>query len=136
MSDVTRILGAIEDGDKAQHWNSRGHFFAAAAEAMRRVLVDNARRRASRKHGGGRERLELPEIGGPAASDPIDLLDLDEALGKLEERYPEKAQVVKLRFFAGLSLAETARSLGLSRATVERNWAYARAWLYRQLRSK
>ena len=182
MSDVTRILSAIEQGDphaaeqllplvyeelrrlaaqklaqerpgqtlqatalvheaylrlvdveKVQPWDSRGHFFAAAAEAMRRILVDSARRHRAQKRGGGYERIDLPELAERAQDDPVDLLALDDALRKLEEQHPEKAQIVKLRFFAGCSLEETAQILGISRATAQRHWAYARAWLFGQL---
>ncbi len=123
----------LVDVEKAQHWDSRGHFFAAAAEAMRRILVDNARRRRSQKRGAGLARIDLPELAGPAADEPIDLLALDEALQKLEALHPQKAQVVKLRFFAGRTLEETAQALGIARATAQRHWAWARAWLYGQL---
>ncbi|MCI0684559.1 MAG: ECF-type sigma factor [Gemmataceae bacterium] len=136
-----RLVGAASGAASArrdQHWDSRGHFFAAAAEAMRRILVEGVRRRRSQKHGGGGERIELAELADladlpDAAADQIDLLALDEALAKLEEQHPQKAQVVKLRFFAGCTLEETADCLNISRATVERHWAYARAWLYGQL---
>jgi RNA polymerase sigma factor (TIGR02999 family) len=120
----------LVDVDRAQHWNSRGHFFAAAAEAMRRILVEHARRRHARKRGGGWERINLSELTAPPENDPVDLLALDEALGKLETLHPQKAQVVKLRFFAGFSLEETAEALGIARATAQRDWAYARAWLF------
>lgn len=125
----------LVDVDRAQHWDSRGHFFAAAAEAMRRILVDSARRRASCKRGGDRERadlVDLPEIAH-SEDDQIDLLALEEALKKLEEQHPEKVQVVNLRFFAGCTLEETAQILGISRATAQRTWAYARAWLFGQM---
>src|SRR5262245_53877154 len=115
----------LVDVDRVQHWDSRAHFFAAAAEAMRRILVDNARRHHAQKRGGGLERVDLPELAQPATDDPVDLLALDEALKRLEELYPRKAQVVKLRFFAGCSLEETAHLLGISRATVQRSWAFA-----------
>jgi RNA polymerase sigma factor (TIGR02999 family) len=121
------------DVEKVQHWDSRGHFFAAAAEAMRRILVDSARRRRAQKRGGGYERIDLPELGERTQDDPVDLLALDDALRKLEEQHPEKAQIVKLRFFAGCTLEETAQMLGISRATAQRHWAYARAWLFGQL---
>jgi RNA polymerase sigma factor (TIGR02999 family) len=182
MSDITRILGAIEQGDppaaaqllplvydelrrlaaqrlaqekpgqtlqatalvheaylrlvdveQAQRWESRGHFFAAAAEAMRRILVEQARRRHAQKRGGGLERIDLPELVQPANDHPVDLLALDDALNRLEELHPQKAQIVKLRFFAGCSLEETAQMLGISRATAQRGWAFARAWLFGQL---
>jgi RNA polymerase sigma factor (TIGR02999 family) len=122
----------LVEGEEAQRWDSRGHFFAAAAEAMRRILVDSARRRHARKRGGTLERIELPELPEPW-HDPIDLVALDEALRKLEAAHPQKAQVVKLRFFAGCSLEQTAELLGISRTTAQRHWAYSRAWLFGQL---
>jgi RNA polymerase sigma factor (TIGR02999 family) len=100
---------------------------------MRRILVDNARRRVCGRRGGGRERIDLPELAEPTEDDPVDLLALDEALNRLEALHPQKAQVVKLRFFAGCSLEETARLLGIARATAQRHWAFARAWLFGQL---
>jgi RNA polymerase sigma factor (TIGR02999 family) len=123
----------LVDVEKAQHWDSRGHFFAAAAEAMRRILVENARRHHALKRGGGLERIELPELAEAAKEQPVDLVALDEALKKLEALHPQKAQVVKLRFFAGCSLEETAQMLGVARATAQRHWTYARAWLFGQL---
>jgi RNA polymerase sigma factor (TIGR02999 family) len=123
----------LVDVERAQHWNSRGHFFAAAAEAMRRILVDNARRRETMKRGARLERIDLPEVVEPAKDDPTDLVALDEALKKLEALHPQKAQVVKLRFFAGCTLEETAQALGIARATAQRHWAFARAWLFGQL---
>jgi RNA polymerase sigma factor (TIGR02999 family) len=123
----------LVDGRGEQDWNSRGHFFAAAAEAIRRILVDNARRKASLKRGGDVERIDVPDFPDPTDDDQVDLLALDEALGKLEIQHPEQAQVVKLRFFAGCSLEETAQSLEISRATAQRHWVYARAWLFGQL---
>jgi RNA polymerase sigma factor (TIGR02999 family) len=121
------------DVDQVQRWDSRGHFFAAAAEAMRRILVDSARRRRAQKRGGGLERIDLPEVCDSSKADPVDLLALEAALKKLETLHPQKAQVVKLRFFAGCTLEETAHMLGISRATAQRSWAYARAWLFGQL---
>jgi RNA polymerase sigma factor (TIGR02999 family) len=123
----------LVDEETGPHWDSRGHFFAAAAEAMRRILVDSARRRGAQKRGARLERIELPELADPAPDDPIDLLALDEALRKLEALHPQKAQAVKLRFFAGCTLEETAQALGVSRATAQRHWAVARAWLFGQL---
>jgi RNA polymerase sigma factor (TIGR02999 family) len=182
MSDVTRILSAIEQGDKhaaeqllplvydelrklaaqrlaqekagqtlqatalvheaylrlvdvdrAQPWNGRGHFFAAAAEAMRRILVDTARSKRAEKRGGGRRRVEV-RVGDLVArqGDPK-LLALDEALTKLERQHPTKAQLVKLRYFAGLPIREAAAAVGISTATADRYWAYARAWLQREM---
>jgi RNA polymerase sigma factor (TIGR02999 family) len=115
-------------GDAPQTWQSRGHFFAAAAEAMRRILVENARRKNSLKRGGGRkaEPLSLE----PAAEGPSeDLLALDEALQKLAQEDRLKAELVKLRYFAGLTLEEAAQALGIARSTAAEHWAYARAWL-------
>jgi len=125
------------DGGKPWPWNGRGHFFAAAAEAMRRILVENARRKQSLKGGGGLQRadlegLELP-ADSPVPSAALDLLALDEALAALERDEPRKAEVVKLRFFAGLTNDQAAEALGVSSATAENDWAYARAWLRLQL---
>jgi RNA polymerase sigma factor (TIGR02999 family) len=179
MSDVTRILSAIEQGDagaaeqllplvydelrklaaqkmaqekpgqtlqatalvheayirlvdvkKAQHWNSRGHFFAAAAEAMRRILVENARRKERPRHGGDRQRVELDDAVSVADNHMDEVLMVDEALRKLAEESPEKAALVKLRYFTGMSLPEAAESLGISRATASRYWAYAKVFLH------
>ena len=176
MTDVTRILSAIEQGDPHaaeqllplvydelrklaatklaqekpgqtlqatalvhdaylrlvdvdQHWNSRGHFFAAAAEAMRRILVDNARRKRRPKHGGDRQRVDLDQVLCFADSND-NLLALDEALLKLAEQEPAKAEIVKLRYFAGLTLEEAAACMGISEATAKRYWVVARAWLF------
>jgi RNA polymerase sigma factor (TIGR02999 family) len=113
-------------------WDSRGHFFAAAAEAMRRILIDRARRKRSGKRGGDRRRVDLDGNAVVAAGDATadDLLALDEALDQLDRTEPLKAQLVKLRYFAGLSLEESAAALGVSVATAKRYWVYARAWLY------
>jgi RNA polymerase sigma factor (TIGR02999 family) len=122
----------LVDHDQAQHWNSRGHFFAAAAEAMRRILVDNARRKRRPKHGGDRQRIELDE--SLAAADPRnDLLALNDALGQLAVQEPVKAELVTLRYFAGLSIDEAAAVLSISPATAKRYWAVARAWLFAAL---
>jgi RNA polymerase sigma factor (TIGR02999 family) len=178
MSDVTRILSAIEQGDPkaavqllllvydelrklaaqklAQEkpgqtlqatalvheaylqlvdaegrrlWQSQGHFFAAAAEAMRRILIDSARRKRRPKHGGDRHRLDLDDAGDAIAPPVEDLLALDEALEKLVTEDPVSADLVKLRYFAGLSIDEAAEALGMSPRTADRRWAYARAWL-------
>jgi RNA polymerase sigma factor (TIGR02999 family) len=182
MSEVTRILAAMEQGDSqaaaqllprlydelrrlaAQHlakekpgqtltatalvheaylrlvgtadeprWESRGHFYAAAAEAMRRILVENARRKRSLKRGGARARQELRELDLMAPEPREDLLALDEALDRLAAKDKIKADLVKLRYFAGLSGAQAARALGISRATADRYWAYARAWLHNEM---
>ena len=123
-----RLVG----GEEGQHWDSRGHFFAAAAEAMRRILVENARRKQAVKHGGGTRRVPLDEFHRVAES-PEDLLDLDAALTRLAAEQPDKAGLVQLRFFAGLATAEAAGALGVSVATAERWWTFARAWLYSEL---
>jgi RNA polymerase sigma factor (TIGR02999 family) len=120
----------LVDGEKAQHWNSRGHFFAAAAESMRRILVENARRKHSRKHGGGRQRVSLEEAEMSAQAPTEELLALNEALDKLAREDPAKAELVKLRYFTGLPVEEAADVLGISRATAQRWWAYAKVWLY------
>jgi RNA polymerase sigma factor (TIGR02999 family) len=182
MSEVTRILSAIEQGDsdaaeqllplvyeelrklaaqklakekpgqtlqatalvheaylrlvdtvKVQHWNSRGHFFAAAAEAMRRILVERARRKRSKKHGGGLRRLNLDQANALAAAMPDDLLTVDEALGRLTGHDPRAAQLVKLHCFAGLTVEQAAQALEMSRTDAYRLWTFARAWLHSQL---
>jgi RNA polymerase sigma factor (TIGR02999 family) len=120
----------LVDVDKAQQWNSRGHFFAAAAEAMRRILIDGARHKQTGKAGGGRHRLDLDAVE-PVRVDGNDdrLLALDNALRLLEAEDPRKAQLVKLRFFAGLTAEQAAAALGVSTSTAEKDWAYARSWL-------
>jgi RNA polymerase sigma factor (TIGR02999 family) len=120
-----RLVG---DHDAAR-WDTRGHFFAAAAEAMRRILVENARRKSRHKHGGGRKRVELAEDQLIAAAEPDRLLALDEALARLAKADPAAAQVVQLHFFAGVTLEQVAQIQAVSYATVKRHWAYARAWL-------
>jgi RNA polymerase sigma factor (TIGR02999 family) len=182
MSDVTRILSAIEQGDlhaaaqllplvydelrqlaaakfaqekegqtlqptalvheaylrlvdveKAQHWNSRGHFFAAAAEAMRRILIEKARRKKADKRGGQWTRLSLDHADAVTVAPPDELLALDEALEKLEHHDPVAGQLVKLRYYAGLSLEQAAQALAISSATAYRHWTFGRAWLHAQL---
>lgn len=182
MSDVTRILSAMEHGDLAaaeellplvyqelrrlaaaklahekpghtlqptvlvheaylrlvnvpqeQQWDGRGHFFAAAAEAMRRILIENARRKKSARHGGHLRRVDLDAADPAAESRAEELLALDEALSRLEERWPEKGQLVKLRYFGGMTIPEAAQTMGISHATAERYWTFARAWLYSQM---
>jgi RNA polymerase sigma factor (TIGR02999 family) len=125
-------LRLIGDGT-AHSWDSRGHFFAAAAEAMRRILVEQARRKQRLKHGGGRQRRPADLLEAPAAPPADELLALDEALTQLAELDRIKAELVKLRFFAGLSVVETADCLGISRATADRYWAFARAWLFEKV---
>lgn len=110
-------------------WNSRGHFFAAAAESMRRILVEQARRKDRVRHGGDRQRVELPDVALARVPDADTILAVDEAVARLAEQEPETAEVVKLHFFAGLTLDETAAALQISRATVYRHWSYARATL-------
>ena len=122
-----RLLGGDAD------WESRAHFFAAAAEAMRRILVERARRKSRLKHGGGRKRLEFDEADLVVLPVDVDLLALDEALDSLTAEDARKAELVKLRYFAGLTLEQAARVLGISRATADRHWAFARAWLYHEL---
>ena len=112
-----------------QRFESREHFFAAAAEAMRRILVDNARRRKAAKHGGDRRRVDLDGRDVPARPPPEEVLALDEALARLAAEDPEAAEVVRLHFFAGLSVEQAADALGVSRATAYRQWSFARAWL-------
>jgi RNA polymerase sigma factor (TIGR02999 family) len=182
MSDVTRILSAIEQGDphaadqllplvyeelrqlaaqklalekpgqtlqatalvheayvrlvdveKAPHWNNRGHFFAAAAEAMRRILIENARRKNRGKHGGDLERVEIELADLPTRMSSEELVALDEALEKLKEHDPVKAQLVTLRYFGGLTIEQASEVLNISRVTAHRYWTYARAWLHRQM---
>src|SRR4051812_9359880 len=182
MSDVTRILSAIEQGDPhaagellplvygelrklaaermaqekpgqtlqatalvheaylrlvdvegAPHWNSRGHFFAAAAEAMRRILVDQARRKQSKKRGGDRARLDLDQLAAATSERLDDVLDIDAALAGLADADPQAAELVKLRYFAGLNTSEAAGILGVSPRSADFLWAYARAWLLRSL---
>ena len=185
MTDVTRILSQIEQGDPAaadqllplvydelrrlatqklthetpgqtlqatalvheaylrlvdvaqqQRWDSRGHFFAAASEAMRRILVENARRKLSLKHGGEYERAELQAGDVICEAPSVDLIALDEALGQLEQVSPERAKLVKIRYFAGLTLEQAAEALKISRATASRHWTYARAWLHDAISDK
>jgi RNA polymerase sigma factor (TIGR02999 family) len=123
----------LVDVEKVQHWNSRGHFFAAAAEAMRRILVDNARRKRRPKLGGDRKRVEFDEVCSLTDERADQLLSLHAALEKLERESPDKAKLVKLRYFAGLSHQEAALALGISRATADRHWSYARVFLYSAL---
>jgi RNA polymerase sigma factor (TIGR02999 family) len=126
----------LVDVEQAQHWNSRGHFFAAAAEAMRRILIERARRRRRDRHGGGLQRVNLDQLDIAAEESSDELLALDAALEKLVAEEPEVAQVVKLRYFAGLTIEQTAESLGISVRTANRHWAFARAWLYQHLQEK
>jgi len=119
----------ILDSAPTQSWNSRGHFFGAAAEAMRPILVERARSKQSLKGGGQKMRQEFIDIAGPPELDTIDLIALDEALQKLTLKDPRKAELVKLRFFAGLTMRDAAEILGISTTTADNDWAYARCWL-------
>jgi len=130
-----RVAGEDEAG-----WNGKGHFFGAAARAMRRILVEQARRKGRIKHGGGHERVELedaepPLAGGEAVEEPdgLDVLAVEEALARLEQQDPRKGRLVELRYFAGLTVEETAAVLGVSVGTVERDWRFVRAWLQTEL---
>lgn len=182
MSDVTQLLGAIEEGDpkaagellplvyeelrrlaafkmaneaagqtlqptalvheawlrlvqsKDQTWKGRGHFFAAAAEAMRRILIDKARSKNRVRHGQGLSRVNIDQIDVAVDADDETLLRVDTALEKLAQEDPVKAELIKLRFFVGLSIADAGQALGLSESTAKRYWAYARAWLYNELK--
>jgi RNA polymerase sigma factor (TIGR02999 family) len=125
-----RLVGA----QKEQHWDSRGHFFAAAAEAMRRILLNRARDKKRAKRGGERRRVDLDQIEIALDTNDEQLIALDEALTQLAVEDPDAARLVNLRFFAGLTLKDAAVSLGLASRTAERQWAYARAWLYARLR--
>jgi RNA polymerase sigma factor (TIGR02999 family) len=124
-----RLVG----GGQPDRWDGRGHFFAAAAEAMRRILVETARRKGRARHGGGQRRIDLDDNALAAAPPGDDLLAIDEALTRLAELDPKRADLVKLRFFAGLTMPEAAAALGISLATAERHWAFARTWLYAEL---
>ena len=124
-----RLVG----GAQPQEWNGRGHFFAAAAEAMRRIVVETARRKNRLKHGGGHERVEVELAELPTRLPPDDLIALDEALARLEQLDPVKARLVTLRYFAGLTIEQAAEALGISRVTAHRYWTFARAWLHQQM---
>jgi RNA polymerase sigma factor (TIGR02999 family) len=123
----------LVDTERAQHWNSRGHFFAAAAEAMRRILLNRARDKRRLKRGGGRQRIDLDSVQVAAEAESDELIALDEALESLAAEDPICTDFVKLRFYAGLTLGEAAAALGIGRRTADRYWAYARAWLYDRL---
>lgn len=126
-------LRMVGDDLQAQQFQSRGHFFAAAAEAMRRILVDAARKKHRQKRGGDRIRQPLDPDQAIVPADPHDLVELDEVLEKFAREHPRKAELVKLRFFAGLTQAQSAEVLGIGMTTADRDWAYARAWLFREL---
>ncbi len=124
----------LVDVEKAQHWDSRGHFFAAAAEAMQRILVENARRKRQIKRGGQFERVEIELADLPTRMPPEELIALDEALQQLQRQDPIKAKLVTLRYFGGMTIEQAAAVLGISRVTAHRYWTYVRAWLHQQLR--
>ena len=125
-----RLVGS----DEQQHWQSQGHFFGAAAEAMRRILVDRARQKARSRHGGGLERVDLENVNLATADSDDTVLAMHEALDKLAGESPQKAEIVKLRYFTGMENQEIAERLGVSLTTVERHWAYARSWLHREMK--
>ena len=126
-------LRLVDAASREQTWNSRGHFFAAAAEAMRRILVNRARDKSRLKRGGERHRIDLDHIEIALDTADVELIELDDAIQVLASEDEVGANLVKLRFFAGLTLGEAAESLGIPRRTADRHWAYARAWLYDQL---
>jgi len=126
----------LVDGQQVQHWNSRGHFFGAAAEAMRRILIEAARSRGRQKRGGDAQRLDLDDVNQVVTLPPDELFDLNDAIDALAAHDPVAADFVKLRFFAGLSIEEAAESLGVSRTTGYGHWTYARAWLFSRLHGK
>jgi RNA polymerase sigma factor (TIGR02999 family) len=126
-----RLMGP--DAESVRNWDGRRHFFAAAAEAMRRILVENARRKQALKHGGGLQRQsEDPDLLADAAKDPLEVLAIHETLEELAAQSPRKAELVKLRYFLGCTMAEASQALGVSHATAEEDWTYAKAWLQRQ----
>jgi RNA polymerase sigma factor (TIGR02999 family) len=129
-----RLVGTGDAAGREQRWDSRGHFFAAAAEAMRRILVDRAREKRCEKRGGSRKRLDIDAIDLATMAAPDQLLALDDALAKLAGSDPPAARLVELRYFAGLTVDEAGKVLGISTATAYRHWNYARAWLYDELR--
>src|SRR5262249_45484132 len=125
----------LVDTEEARHWNSRGHFFAAAAEAMRRILVERARHKRSLKAGGDRQRQDVARPGRARPEPGVDLLELNDVLEKLEQQDSRKAELVKLRFFAGLTIEQAAQALGISTSTADNDWAYARCWLRLELQA-
>ena len=123
-------------GDERRRWNDRTHFFAAAAEAMRRILVDNARRKRAARHGGGQQRVEMPEVASAVVDNDDKVLAVDEALEKFAALDPQKAELVKLRYFVGMTLEEAAEALGISERTAKRYWVFARAWLHEEIKAQ
>jgi RNA polymerase sigma factor (TIGR02999 family) len=122
--------------DDKRKWNDRTHFFAAAAEAMRRILVDNARRKHAQRHGGNHQRTDMLEIACPVAGNEDQILAVSEALEKFAAQDKQKAELVKLRYFVGMTLEEAAEALGISTGTAKRHWAYARAWLAQEIKAQ
>jgi RNA polymerase sigma factor (TIGR02999 family) len=122
-------------GEQSRQWQNRNHFFAAAAEAMRRILTDNARRKLRVRHGGGQRRVELEDHATAIDSEPDHILAISDALEKFAKLDPQRAELVKLRYFVGLTFAEAAEVLGISEPTAKRYWSFARAWLYEEIRS-
>jgi RNA polymerase sigma factor (TIGR02999 family) len=122
--------------DEQRKWNDRTHFFAAAAEAMRRILVDNARRKRAERHGGGQQRVDMPEIASAVAENEDKVLAVNEALEKFAKLDPQKAELVKLRYFVGMTTEEAAEALGISERTAKRYWAFARAWLHEETKAQ
>jgi RNA polymerase sigma factor (TIGR02999 family) len=123
----------LVDTTKVQLWESRWHFFAAAAESMRRILVDNARRRGRHKRGGDAQRVDLDNLQLTVNEPPDEMIALDDALTELAQEHPDKARLVNLRYFGGLTHEEAAQAMGISKSSADRHWAYARAWLYRHM---
>ena len=123
-------------GDEKRRWNDRTHFFATAAETMRRILVDNARRKRAARHGGGQQRVDMPELGSAVVESDEKVLAVDEALEKFAALDPQKAELVKLRYFVGMTLEEAAEALGISERTAKRYWAFARAWLHEEINAQ
>jgi RNA polymerase sigma factor (TIGR02999 family) len=136
VCDRSPAPGAARSGSGEQNWNSRGHFFAAAAEAMRRILVENARRRTRKKHGGELKRVDLSPAQLADSADDEELLSLDEALERLNSHDAQSAELVKLRYFAGLTIPEAAEILGVSPRTADFLWSFARAWLRREIEAE
>lgn len=122
--------------DKNRQWNDRTHFFASAAEAMRRILVDNARRKRAERHGGGQYRVEMPELASAVMETDDKVLAVNEALEKFAVLDPQKAELVKLRYFVGMTLEQAAEALGISERTAKRYWAFARAWLHEEIKAQ
>jgi RNA polymerase sigma factor (TIGR02999 family) len=122
--------------DEQRKWNDRTHFFAAAAEAMRRILVDNARRKRTGRHGGGQQRVELTELASAVMETDDKVLAVNEALVKFAVLDPQKAELVKLRYFVGMTVEQAAEALGLSERTAKRYWAFARAWLHEEIKAQ